>query len=245
MLSVLILEDDLYTLSFLEKLISSHPLVDNIFLASSGEKAILFAEESNIDIAFLDIELSPNDSFNGIEVAKSLKAMQPSIMLIFVTGYTHYAMDCFSVHPYNYITKPINIAKIMDTLTEVASIKRNPLVKPPIPKTNIALKVENKIVYIVLDNIFFIEKIGKRAFIHTSDEILTCNYGLFELAVILPDYFQRTHKSYIINMKKVRSIENLGNKSFVIKFTGYDKTACLSRNEYEKKGQLFRCDLRR
>lgn len=244
MLSVLILEDDMYTLRFLEKLISSHPLVDEVFATSDGNGATQIAEESNLDIAFLDIELSANDSCNGIDVAKILKAIHPCITLIFVTGYTHYALDCFSVHPYDYLVKPINKAKVINVITEAASLKQAPSVKNSIPKKHIAIKVEHKIVYVELEDIYFIEKIAKKAFIHTIDEVLTCNYGLFELAQILPDNFEKTHKSYIVNMNKVKSIENIGNQSFIIHFAGYDKTAYLSRYEYEKKQELFQSDLK-
>ncbi|HBQ25840.1 MAG TPA: DNA-binding response regulator [Syntrophomonas sp.] len=245
MLSVLIVEDDMYTQRFMEKLIVSHPLVGKVFPASEGGQAILIAGEFEIDIAFLDIELSPNNSCNGIEVAKSLKAIQPNITIIFVTGYTHYALDCYSVHPYDYVVKPINKSKIMDILTEVKSLKKNPPVKVAEYKKSMAIKIENKLVYITFEEIFFIEKIGKESYIHTSNEVLTSNYGLIELVKILPGYFERTHKSYIVNMHKIRSIENLGNKSFVVHFAGYDMAACLSRYEYEKKSQLFRCDINR
>lgn len=193
MLSVFILEDDNYTQRFLEKLISGHPQVAKVLVASTAKKAIQVAEEFNIDVAVLDIELSQYDSCNGIEVAKNLKAMQPNIMLIFVTGYTHYALESFSVHPYDYIVKPINKAKLTDILTEIASIKDTPPDKELIPKKNISLKIDNQIFYVNFDDIFFIEKIGKKALIHTKNgyypAIINCQ--------ILSRYYRNILKEHI------------------------------------------------
>lgn len=234
MFSVLILDND--TLRFLEKLISGNPMVIRTLTVSNGKEAIMAAENTKIDVAFLNIELDRNDSYNGITVAKSLRAIVPKLIIIFVSAYTHYALDSFSAHPYDYIVKPINNDKVTNVLTEIAN---NQAISVPFKNNKMVLKIGYNIVYLDFNKIIVIEKIGKKAFIHTQNEIITCNYGLWELQLLLPNNFVKTHKSYIVNINKVKCIEHLGNTSFIIYFNEYEKNAYLSRYEYENKKHLF------
>lgn len=72
------------------------------------------------DIAFLDIEMY---DMNGIELALLFKKALPSINIIFVTGFSQYAADAFSLHASGYITKPVSIERINEELHNL----RNPL----------------------------------------------------------------------------------------------------------------------
>ena len=65
--------------------------------------ALTFATESAPDIAFLDVEMF---GMTGIELAKRLKDVCPGAAVVFVTGFSHYAMDAFAVHARGYLLKP-------------------------------------------------------------------------------------------------------------------------------------------
>ena len=68
-----------------------------------------YPEVASFDVAFLDIEMP---GMNGVELAKRLKEVNPSINIIFVTGYTEYALDAYSLHASGYLTKPITSERI-------------------------------------------------------------------------------------------------------------------------------------
>jgi len=87
--------------------------VDEIVGAFNGMEAIRLAREYQPDIAFLDIELSLEEGFNGIQVAAMINDISPETKLVFVTGYTKYALDCYSVHPYDYLVKPITKGSLL------------------------------------------------------------------------------------------------------------------------------------
>jgi two-component SAPR family response regulator len=53
---------------------------------------------------------------NGIQLAKKLKKVNPSINIIFVTAYNNYALDAFNIHASGYIMKPVNENKLRDEL---------------------------------------------------------------------------------------------------------------------------------
>ena len=69
-----------------------------------------------IDVAFLDIEMG---GMNGVELGKRLKSLNPSINIIFVTGYDQYALDAYSMHASGYLTKPVSSERIRNELSNL------------------------------------------------------------------------------------------------------------------------------
>lgn len=124
MFEVLILEDEEYNREFLKKIVGELPEVTAVYATSSGEEAVVLAQKHKPNLALLDIELSPGD-FNGLTVAKSIFSNDQDCFIVFITGYTKYALQSFSVHPYDYIVKPINKAKLKSLVIEIAEQSNN------------------------------------------------------------------------------------------------------------------------
>lgn len=87
---------------------------------ASPKKTIEFAGENNVDVAFLDIEMR---GMNGLVLAKSLKELQPKINIIFVTGFSQYAVDAVSTRCSGYLLKPVSKKAIEAELLSL----RNPV----------------------------------------------------------------------------------------------------------------------
>ena len=86
-------------------------------------EAMSFVKDHPVEIAFLDIEMY---GLNGIELAKRFKDQNPRLSIVFVTGFSQYAVDAFSVHACGYLLKPptreaiaaeIDLAKGRQTLS--------------------------------------------------------------------------------------------------------------------------------
>ena len=65
----------------------------------SPVKAIAYAEEHDVDMAILDIEMP---EMNGIELGKELRKRRKDIILIFITAHTQYAMDAYQIWPMHW-----------------------------------------------------------------------------------------------------------------------------------------------
>jgi len=89
------------------------PKDTTIFTYSSPTKVLKELKDQKIDIALLDIELP---GMNGIELAKGLKKINPTINIIFVTAYDNYALDAYKIHASGYISKPVNASKIKNEI---------------------------------------------------------------------------------------------------------------------------------
>jgi len=70
---------------------------------SIPKTALEFAKSNRVDTAFLDIEMA---GMNGLKLAKSLKDIYGKTSIIFVTGYSNYAVDAFTIHASGYVLKP-------------------------------------------------------------------------------------------------------------------------------------------
>ncbi|SJZ57904.1 LytR/AlgR family response regulator transcription factor [Garciella nitratireducens] len=233
MVNILILEDEKYTREFIKKLVSESPLVDQVFATESGKEAISIAEEEVIHVALFDIELEESESLNGLDIAKNIHLINPSIKMIFVTGYAKYAIDSFSVHPYDYILKPINRKKLMETIHELASKEMKQR------QQKMIVRNRNETIFIPFDEIIFIEKHTNHIFINTADSKYIDNSTLGEIEEILPNDFLRVHKSYIVNMKKIKKILEVGNRSYQIHFIHSNKVAYMSRYKYFELKEYF------
>jgi len=241
MSTILILEDEKYTLQFLMQLVASHPLVTKVIGASDSKEAVMLSREYLPNIAFLDIELGEGEDWNGVDVAKAISAICPHTKFVFVTAHDHYALDSFKVHPYDYVLKPINQGRIMH-LINVLSREKEPATRQAPDK--LVIKSNNELVFINYPEVYFIEKQEKNILIHTVSGIYKTTGNLHELESLLPPQFVKTHKSFSVNLNRINRISDY-NRAFEIHFEGYDKAALMSRKQYEQIRPNFTPSLKR
>jgi two-component SAPR family response regulator len=102
-MKILALDDSKPVLKLLTSAIKSARPSAEIFAFNKPSELLDFAKDNNCDVAFLDIEMW---GMNGLQVAKSLKDLDPKINIIFVTAHSEYSTEAFGLHPSGYILKP-------------------------------------------------------------------------------------------------------------------------------------------
>lgn len=85
---------------------------------TSPIQALAYAEAYPVDVAFLDIEMA---EMNGLALAKVLKEKRPFINIVFVTGFSEYAVDAFSLFASGYLLKPVTKEDIQQALHHLRS----------------------------------------------------------------------------------------------------------------------------
>ncbi len=68
------------------------------------------------DVVFMDIEMP---EMTGLELAVRIKNISPETRIVFVTGYSEYAVDAFKVHASGYILKPVTLERIQEELAHM------------------------------------------------------------------------------------------------------------------------------
>ena len=112
-MNILAVDDEKNALEGLESALKRELPEACIHAFRSGKDALDFAGKTPCTVAFLDIELR---DMNGLELAKKLKDIQGKMNIVFVTGYSEYAIDAFDVHASGYLLKPVTPAKVQDAM---------------------------------------------------------------------------------------------------------------------------------
>lgn len=123
-MNILLVDDERLALESLKKAVSEALPQANSTTFQRASQAINFAETTQIDIAFLDIDMP---IMNGLEMARALQALNPQVNIIFVTGFAEYALEAFDLCASAYLTKPIipeGIAKAMRQLRHPVEQRR-------------------------------------------------------------------------------------------------------------------------
>lgn len=237
---ILIVDDNKVVSQMIEKVIKTVENTLEIKIANSYSEAIELGSRERIDIAFLDVELESGDTQkNGIVFAKELIKQWPNVKIIFVTSYPVYAIQAFDVHAYDFVVKPIDVDRLKSSvLRTIEEIKRiNELVDlyrlPQVPD-KLLIKANREIRLINYSDILFVEKSGKAVVIQTKDSECEARYTLAELEELCPSYFMRTHKSFLVNLKKIKNIAEIGDRTYEILFYESKKIAILSRYKIQE-----------
>lgn len=238
--TILIVEDNDIIRQSLIEIVNENFKGINILGVDNGEKAIEIFENQHIDLFLLDINL-PDQS--GMDIAEKIRSIAEyeHTYIIFTTGGISCIPEIVSrkYHSYDFLEKPFTKAEVIELvqygLTE-AEKKTMPVESEP--KLHILLK-QNIYLMVKLEDIYFIESNLRTVMIHTVDEIIkTKKNSLKQLEKkinqIDSNQFMRVHKSYLVNLTKVRRVEVGKNIAGVIQFSGYKETAMIGK-KYEKE----------
>lgn len=116
------LDDEPRMLSLLHRAIAEAEPTAEI-MDFSDEECLFNAMERGImpDVVFLDIEMPGR---NGIKVAVDIKSKAPDTGIIFVTGYSHYAINAYRIHANGYLLKPADPAKVKEELDHLKQSRK-------------------------------------------------------------------------------------------------------------------------
>lgn len=149
----------------------------------------------NIDILFIDIRLS---DITAIEFVKKNRKYLKHTKIIYMTGYDEYIEDAFDTDPIYFLKKPLTKEKIWkayDKAIKKLNVENRSII--------VTTQKENRIV--LVNDIFYIESDARIINIYLQDETITSYAKLSDMEKNLPFYFIRIHKSYLINMNKIKS----------------------------------------
>lgn len=112
-MDVLAVDDERLALAALTTAIEEAEPAAQVSGFRTSTEALASLDERAYQVAFLDIELR---ECSGIELASKLKSRCPELHIIFVTGYSQYAVDAFALHADGYVMKPVSPERIRTEL---------------------------------------------------------------------------------------------------------------------------------
>jgi len=100
---IISVDDEQLILDDFVEMLESMPEVDEVHGFTNCNDALQFIRDNSVDVAFCDIHMTEMD---GITLAKKIKAMCPSVNIVFLTAYSEYSMDAMKLHASGYLMKP-------------------------------------------------------------------------------------------------------------------------------------------
>jgi len=212
-ISTIIIDDEPKNIQLLQKMLAAHcPLVEIVATESDAKKGLQLIEEIKPQLIFLDVEMP---HLNGFDLLKKLEPV--SFEVIFVTAYSHYAVEAFEHHATGYITKPINTEKLIaavNTATkriEEKNINKNlfSLLEQNTRQSapdKIPLSTTNGLVFVKITDIMYCESSGNYTHFYMNDnKKIVVSRQLGEYEKLLPENnFTRIHDKYIINLAYIK-----------------------------------------
>ncbi len=115
-MKVIVVDDERNALKAIEKELVTIDEIEEIELFDNPNNALKFIQDNHVDVAFLDIEMF---GMTGIFLAKKIKEIRFKTNIIFVTGYSNYALDAFEVAASGYLLKPVTKSQIQNALEQL------------------------------------------------------------------------------------------------------------------------------
>jgi two-component system LytT family response regulator len=213
LLKAILVDDELSSLQNLQqKLTEFCPDVQVIATAQKPEDAILLIRRHKPDVIFLDIEMP---RMNGFRMLDELGEYDFDI--VFTTAYNHYAIDAIRVSAFDYLTKPVAIKDLQQTVERLAlhmkrqtkekmDLFRDSLSSAKSQEEKVAIPTGHGLEFIPIKNIVHIESSSNYSKIFLSDGknlFVTKLLGDFE-EILQPYNFFRVHNSHLINLSHIK-----------------------------------------
>lgn len=199
---VIIADDELPALNLLASYVNQMPILQLVAKCNNASEVLQELSHENVDLIFLDIQMP---GMNGIELSKRIS---PRLGVVFTTAFTNYAIDGFQVEAIDYLLKPFDFEEFSRAVKKAQ--KRVNIVNTASETDSFFVKVDYRFENIKYDNLLFAEsdKDYVKLFIENKIVPLSSLLNLKDLQEQLPsEKFMRIHRSFIINLNKIESIE--------------------------------------
>jgi two-component system, LytTR family, response regulator len=196
----IIIEDEPLALEKTRDFVLKVPFLNLAATFDNALTGLAYLNNNKVDLLFLDINM---DELSGIDLLESSRI---NCQVIITTAYQEYALKGYELHITDYLLKPFTFNRFLQAVNKA----QDNLVQKssnPVPEF-IFVKTENRLEKIMIDDIVYIEGMRDYRRIHTTKtKVMTLqNFSEFE-TLIPPTLVCRVHKSYMVAINKIVSIE--------------------------------------
>jgi DNA-binding LytR/AlgR family response regulator len=205
----LIIDDEPLAQRVIERYAEEVTFLDIVRKCNNSLDALELLRSHDIELIFLDINMP---KLSGLEFLRTLK--NPPLIII-TTAYASYAVQGFELGVVDYLMKPFSfdrflkaVQKAQDILSSRKAQQAEPHVQEKQEEQHIFIKSSKKTYRVRIEDILYIEALGDYVKIFTTERMIVSYQSLKNIENLLPPAsFPRIHKSYIIALSKVDTIE--------------------------------------
>lgn len=227
-IKTLLLDDDVPSQKAACAALAAFPQIAIAGRFRTGEELFAWLEKEDAQLLFLDIELQEE---LGFQVAERLRRSHPQLLIVFLTGHASYAIDGYDFQPVNFLTKPINHAKLENTVREV---ERRLESRPRQRSAQVMFHLAQGYRIVDVDDVCLIERQDRKNYLVLPGERVRIAYDTMrELEEMLePHDFFLCHQSYLISLRRVKQVRDAGRQLYEAVLEGCEQPVPISRNRY-------------
>lgn len=205
-LSCIAVDNEPLALELMVNYIKRTPFLELVGSFNSGVEALSTILENEVDLLFLDIQMP---ELTGMELSRVIQGNHTKV--VFTTAYEHYALDGYKVDAVDYLVKPISYPEFLRAANKVLK-QQNPPQSSDVTTApdNFFVKSNYKLININVADIRYIESVKDylKIYLESNDQEVQTLMSISTIEKYLPpSTFVRVHRSFIVNMEKVRTIE--------------------------------------
>lgn len=204
MMTCTIVDDEPLAVKLLESFVERTPALQLVGSYTDSVEAIAALRENPVNLVFLDIQMPDMD---GMELAHMLPAQTK---IIFTTAFKEYAFDSYEVSAIDFLLKPVRYNKFLaavEKAQERIAPQPSSIIHQP---STIFLRVDGELRQLQLDDVLYVAGMKDYVmfYVQSQPRPLITHLTMKAVEDTLPaERFLRVHRSYIIALDKIRSID--------------------------------------
>lgn len=210
-----LIDDEPLAIKVLQNYFNNFTDFEVIGTFNNSLEALDFINSTSVDAVFLDINMPMMTGFELISLIEN------KTKVIITTAFREFAAESYDLDVLDYLVKPIPLPRFIKCINKITTefnLKNNIKIDVAKGDSHIFIKVDKKMMKINIEEILFIEGMKEYIKVVTPDKTYITHKSLTSLSEELPaDRFLRIHKSYVIALNKVKSIE--GNRIQILSYT--------------------------
>jgi len=253
--SILLVDDRAENLLALEAILE--PLGQELIRANSGPEALKRVLEIDLSVILLDVQMP---GMNGFEVARQMLGRESAAEIVFVTAYDQYAIEGFQVNAVDYLLKPVDAARLDQAVQRTRRRLQSDRPRPALAnedlerivklvterqsrRERLAVKIGERVMLVDADDLIFASLADDVITVVAGNLTGTSNYrSLDELQERLdPSVFWRVHRSYLVNINKIKEIVPWFSRNYILKMNdGRTTEIPVSRSQTKRLREYLR-----
>src|SRR5574344_1250598 len=233
-ITCIIIDDEPLAIKLLENFVERTPVLTFIASYTDSVKALAALKSNPVDLVFLDIQMPDMD---GMELSRMVPA---DTRVIFTTAFKDYAFDSYEVNALDFLLKPIRYNKFVAAVDKAKQwfAMAADTNKSVTELNSIFIRVDGELRRVSIDAIEYVSGMSDYVMFYLSGEKkpLITHLTMKSVEDVVPkNNFMRVHRSYIIALNKIRSIDRnnciyIGSEvihvtdAYLETFKGYLKT---------------------
>ena len=233
-ISTLIADDEQLAREELSYLLRDFPEIEVVQTASNGLEALKLIDKAEPDLVFLDVQMPGLDGLAVISQLRQKGGHLPHFVL--TTAFDQYAIEAFRLEALDYLLKPVEKERLADSIARARRTLEEKQASPETPaqtadpktvqRTKLLVKSNNRNLIVDAQDMIYATIDDGLITVVTSQFEGQSNYRTIEelQSNLDPNLFWRVHRSFLVNINKIREVIPWFKSSFQLKMDDKKQT---------------------